>query len=156
MSVELVMPSSHLSFVVPFFSCLQSFPASVSFPMSQFWASGGQSFSISASNEYSGLISFRIDLFDLLAVQGTLKSLLQYHSSKASILRHSAFFTVQLTSIHDHWKNHSLDSMDLCRQSNVSAFLYTLQVCHNFSSKNQASFNFMAAVTTCSDFWAPK
>ena len=54
------------------------------------------SFSISPSNEYSGLISFRIDLLDLLAVQGTLKSLLQYHSSKASILQHSAFFTVQL------------------------------------------------------------
>ena len=55
------------------------------------------SFSISFSNEYSGLISFRIDWFDLLAVQGPLKSLLQYHSSKASILRHSAFFTVQLS-----------------------------------------------------------
>ena len=55
----------------------------------------GFSFSISPSNEYLGLISFRIDLFDLLAVQGTLKSLLQHHSSKASILRHSSFFTVQ-------------------------------------------------------------
>ena len=55
------------------------------------------SFSISPSNEYSGLISFRMDLFDLLAVQGTLKSLLQHHSSKASILRYSAFFTVQLS-----------------------------------------------------------
>ena len=65
------------------------------------------SFSISPSNEYSGLISFRIDWFDLLAVQGTLKSLLQHHSSKASILPCSAFFKVQLTSIHDYWKNHS-------------------------------------------------
>ena len=65
------------------------------------------SFSISPSNEYSRLISFRIDWFDLLAVQGTLKSLLQHHSSKASILRCSAFFTVQL--LHDHRKNHSLD-----------------------------------------------
>ena len=55
------------------------------------------SFSISPSNEYSGLISFRIDWFDLLEVQGTLKSLLQHHSSKASILQHSAFFTVQLS-----------------------------------------------------------
>ena len=54
-------------------------------------------FSISPSNEYSGLISFRIDWLDILAVQGTLKSLLQYHSSKASILRHSAFFIVQLS-----------------------------------------------------------
>ena len=67
------------------------------------------SFSSSPSGEHSGLISFRIDWFDLLAVQGTLKSLLQHHSSKASILWCSAFFIVQLTSIHDHWKNHSLD-----------------------------------------------
>ena len=74
--------------VIPFFSCLQSFPASGSFLMSQLFASGGQSigefsFSISPSNEYSGLISFRIDWFDLLADHGTLKSLLQYHSSKS-------------------------------------------------------------------------
>ena len=98
-----------LSSVVPFSSCLQSSPASWSFPMSQleYWSF---SFSISPSNEYSVLISFGIDWFDLLAVQGTLKSLLQHHSSKTSIFRHSAFFTVQLllTSIHDHWKNHSL------------------------------------------------
>ena len=68
------------------------------------------SFSISFSNEYSGLISFRIDLLDLLAVQGTLKSLLQHHSSKALILQRSAFFIVQtLTSTHDYWKNHSFD-----------------------------------------------
>ena len=66
-------------------------------------------FSISPSNEYSGLISFRIDWSDFLAVQGTLKSLLQHHSSKASILRCSAFFIVSLTSIHDYWKNHSLN-----------------------------------------------
>ena len=69
--------------------------------MSQFFASGGHnigvSFSISPSKAYSGLISFRMDWLDLLAVQGTLKSLLQYHSSKASILQHSAFFTVQLS-----------------------------------------------------------
>ena len=67
------------------------------------------SFSISPSNEYPGLISFRMDWLDLLAVQGTLKSLLQHHSSKASILWHSAFFTVQLSPIHDYWKNQSLD-----------------------------------------------
>ena len=69
----------------------------------------GFSFSISPSNEHSGLISFRMDWLDLLVVQGTLKSLLQHHSSKSSILWCSAFFTVQLTSIHDHWKNHSLN-----------------------------------------------
>ena len=72
------------------------------------------SLSISPSNEYSGLISFRMDWLDLLAIQRTLKSLLQHHSSKASILWRSAFFIVQLysptlTSIHDFWKNHSFD-----------------------------------------------
>ena len=65
------------------------------------------SFNISPSNEHSGLIFFRMDWLDLLAVQGTLKSLLQHHSSKASILWYSAFLIVQLTSIHDYWKNHS-------------------------------------------------
>ena len=89
------------SSVVPFSSRLQSFPASGYFQMSQSFTSGGQSigvsgFSISPSSEYSGLISFRIDWLDLLAVLGTLKSLLQHHNSKASILQHSAFFTVQL------------------------------------------------------------
>ena len=85
------------SSVVLFSFCLQSFPASGSFQMSQFFASGGQSIgtSASASNEYFGLISFRMDWLDLLAVQGTLKSLLQHHSSKASILRRLAFFIVQ-------------------------------------------------------------
>ena len=83
-------------------SCLQSFPTSGSFPMSQLFASGGPkywsfSFNISPSNEYPGLISFRMDWLDLLAVQGTLKSLLQHHSSKASILWRSAFFIVQLS-----------------------------------------------------------
>ena len=88
------------SSVIPFASCLQSFPASGSFAMSQFFTSGGQSlsfsFSISPSNEYSGLISFGMDWLDLVAVQGTFKSLLQHHSSRASILRHSAFFIIQL------------------------------------------------------------
>ena len=67
------------------------------------------SYSISPSDEYSGLISFRINWLDLLAVQVTLKSLLQHHSSKASILQRSALFTVQLSSLHDYWKNHDLD-----------------------------------------------
>ena len=67
------------------------------------------SFNISHSNEHSGLISFRMDWLDLLAVQGTLKSFLQHHSSKASILWCSAFLSPTLTSIHDYWKNHSLD-----------------------------------------------
>ena len=92
------------SSVNSFSSCLQSFPASVSFPISQFFTSGGQtisfSISINPSNEYSGLISFRVDWFDLLAVQGTLKSLLQHHSSKASILRRSAFFMTHHSYLH--------------------------------------------------------
>ena len=84
------------SSVVPFSSCPQSLPASESFPMSQLFACGGQStwsfsFSIIPSKEIPGLISFRMDWLNLLAVQGTLKSLLQHHSSKASILWCSAF-----------------------------------------------------------------
>ena len=78
------------SFVVPFSSCPQSLPPSGSFPMSQLFASGGQSsfnFNISPSSEHPGLISFRMDWLDLLVVQGTLKSPFQHHSSKASILR---------------------------------------------------------------------
>ena len=67
------------------------------------------SISLGPSNEYSGLISFKIDWFDLLAVQGTVKSLLQHHSSKASMLQYSAFFIVQLSHPHDYWKHHSFD-----------------------------------------------
>ena len=88
------------SSVVLFSSCPQSFLASGSFPMTQLFASGSQcwsfSFNISPSNEHPGLISLRTDCLDLFAVQGTLKSLLQHHSSKASILWCSAFFIVQL------------------------------------------------------------
>ena len=88
--------------MVPFSACLQSFPASGSFPTSQLFPSGGQStgsfsFSISPSSEHPGLISFKMDWLDLLAVQGTLKSLLQHHSSKASVLQRSAFFIVHLS-----------------------------------------------------------
>ena len=85
------------SSVVPFTSFPQSLPASGSFPMSQLFASGGQSIGVSASASVPGLISFRMDWLDLLAVQGTLKSLLQHHSSKAPILWCSAFFIVQLS-----------------------------------------------------------
>ena len=102
------------SSVIPCSSCLQTFPASglLQWVSSLHQVAKGldTSFSISPSNEYSGLISFRMDCLDLLATQGTLKSLLQHHSSKASILQHSAFFIVQLSqSIHDYWKNHSFD-----------------------------------------------
>ena len=99
MSIELVMPSNHLILCRPLllpviFPSIRVFSKESVLPIRwpKYWH-----FSISPSNEYSGLISFRIDLLDLLAVQGTLKSLLQHHSSKASILRHSAFFRVQLS-----------------------------------------------------------
>ena len=101
---ELMSSPTISSPVVRFSSCLQSFPTSGSFSMSRLFASGGQkywSFSISPSNEYSGFISFRINWFDLLAVQGTLKSLLRHHSLKTWILQQS--------SVYDYWKNHSLD-----------------------------------------------
>ena len=127
MSTESVMPSNHLilchSLLLPpsIFPIIRviSNESVLCIRWPKYW-----SFSISPSNEYPGLISFRIDWFDLLAVQGTLKSLLQYHSSKASILRHSAFFILSpyLTSIHDYWKNHSFDYMDLSWKSNVSGF----------------------------------
>ena len=128
--------------------------------MSQFFTSGGQSiwsfsFNIIPSNEYSGLISFRMDRLDLLAVQGTLKSLLQHHSSKASILQHSAFFMVQLShsymttgkTIALTWWTfvHKVMSL-LC--DTLSRFVIA------FSSKEQVSLNFMAAVTVHSDFGA--
>ena len=84
--------------VVPFSSCPQTLPASESFPMSQLFASGGQSIGVSApASEHPGLISFRMDWLDLRAFQRTLKSLLQHHSSKASILWCSAFFIAQLS-----------------------------------------------------------
>ena len=124
MSIKSVMPSN-LSSSVTLFSHPQSFPASGSFPVSalcirwpKYWSF---SFSINPSDEYSGLISFRMDWFDLLAVLGTLESL-QHHSSKASILWCSTFFTVQLSHPYDYWKNHSFDYVDLCQQSDVSAF----------------------------------
>ena len=89
------------SSVIPFSSHLQSFPASGSFQMSQLFESGGQILKFQLQHQFfqwnSGLISFRMDWLDLLAVQGTLKSLLQHHSSKASILWLSAFFIVQLS-----------------------------------------------------------
>ena len=115
------------SSVILFSSHLQSFPASGSFPRSQFFTSGGQSIEVSASASFR--ISFRIDWLDLLAVQGTLKSLLQHHSSKASILQHSAFFMVQLS--HPYMttgKIIALTKWTFCQQGDVSAFQYTVWV----------------------------
>ena len=101
MFIELVMPSNHLILCHPLLLLPSMFPASGCFQMSPFFASGGQSIGASISPsvlpEHSGLISFRMDWLDVLVVEGTLKSLLQHHSSKASILLCSAFFTVQLS-----------------------------------------------------------
>ena len=120
------------SSVVPFSSHLPPFPASGSFPVSQFflWRNflwpkyWSFNFSVSPSNEFSELISFRIDWFDLLAVQGTLKSLLQHHHSKASILQRSAFFMIQLSCPHiTTGKKHNLTIWyGPLSQINVSAF----------------------------------
>ena len=99
---HLVSDVIYLILCRPLLLWLQSFPPSESFPMSWLFASWPKdwnfSFSNSPSNEYSGLISFRNNWFDLLAVQGTLKSLLQYHNLKASVLPCAAFFTIQLES----------------------------------------------------------
>ena len=126
MSIESVMPSNLLLYN-PLLLLPSVFPrirvfsneSALRIRWPKYWCF---SFSTSPSSEYSGLISYRIDWFDLLAVQGTLKSLLQHHNLKASILWCSTFFMDQLTSVHDYWKNHSFDYMDVCWQSNVSAF----------------------------------
>ena len=125
MSIELVIPSNHLIFSYPLLLLPSNFPSISVFSSESAlhirWPKYRSfSFSISPSNEYSGLSSFGIDWFGLLTVQGTLKSLFPHHSSKASILRRSAFFMVQL--LHDYWKNHSFDYTDLCQQSDLSAF----------------------------------
>ena len=126
------MPFNHFNFCHPLLLLPSIFPSIRVFSNESvlpikwpnYW---GFSFSISLSNEYSGLISFRMDWLDLLAVQGTLKSLFQHHSSKVSFLQHLAFFMVQLS--HPYMttgKNHSFDYKDFCRLSNVSAFFNTL------------------------------
>ena len=111
MSIESVMPSNHLilCLLLPsIFPSIRVFSNESVLPIRwpKYWSF---SFSISPSNEHPRLISFRMDWLELLAVQGTLENFLQYHSSKASILKWSAFFIVQLTFIHDYWKNRSFD-----------------------------------------------
>ena len=114
MSIESVMPSNHFLLCCPFLLPSSVFPSIRVFSNKlalcimwlKYW-SFSFSFSISPSNEYSGLISFWIDWFDLLSVQRNLKSFLQHHSSKTSILQCSAFFYCPaLTSVHEYWKNY--------------------------------------------------
>ena len=125
MSIELVMPSYHLILCRPLLLPPSIFPNIRVFPKEsalcirwpKYW-----SFSLNPSNEYSELISFRIEWFNLLAVQENLESLLLDHSSKVSILLFSLLYGPTLTSIDDYWKNYSFDYVDLCWQSDVSAF----------------------------------
>ena len=160
-SVESGMPSSHLIRCRPLF-LLPPIPPSIRVFSNEstlhmrwpkYWSF---SFSISPSNEHPGLISFRMDWLDLLADQGTLKSLLQHHSSKASILRRSAFFTVQLS----HLYTTTGKTIALTRRTFVGKAMSLLlnmlsRLVITFLPRSM-SFNFMAAVTICSDFGAPK
>ena len=123
MSIESVMPSNHLilccplSFLPSIFPSIRVFSneSALHIRWSEYWSF---SFSISPSNEYSVVISFRMDWFDLLVVQGTLKSLLQHQSLKTSVLGHSTFLLFNfLTSVHDYWENHSFEYTDLCRNT---------------------------------------
>ena len=120
--------------------------------MAKYWSF---SFSICPSNEYSGLISFIIDWFDLLAVQGTVKNFLQYHSLNASLLWHSDFFMVQLS----HQSVISGKTIALTRRTfvdKVMSLLYNMlsKFAIAFLPRSKCLSNFMAAVTFCSDFLA--
>ena len=126
-SIESVMLTTISSYVIPFSSCLQSFPASGSFQMSYFFETGGQSIGvpflvISPSSEYSGLISFKMEWLDLLAVQGLSRVF------SNTIVQKYQFLNIQpslWSNSHIHtWQNHSLDYTDLCRKSYVSAFYF--------------------------------
>ena len=161
MSIKSVMPSSHLILCHPLL-LLPPIPPSIRVFSSEsvllirwpkYWSF---SFSISHSNEYSGLISFTMDWLDFLSVQGTHKSFLQHHSSKASILQCSAFFIVQLS----HPYMTTGKTMALTRQTFVGKVMFLL---FNMLSRLVIVFlprskclNFMAAVTICSDFGAPQ
>ena len=130
MSIELVILFNHLIFCCPLLLPPSIFPNIKVFSNESVlcikWPKYRSfSFNISPSNEHSGLISFRMEWLDLLAVQGTLKSLLQHHSSKASILQPSAFFIVQLSYLY-LTNGKTIAFTDLCQQSNVSAFQYAV------------------------------
>ena len=135
MSIESMMPSNHLILCLPFLLCPQSLPASETFPMTQlcmrwpkYWSF---SFSVIPSNEHPGMISFGMDWLDPLTVQGTFKSLLQHHSSKASILRYSAFFTVQLS--HPYMTTGKIiDDMEL--SSSISSWMSFSNLCFSHLS----------------------
>ena len=133
MSIESMMSSNNLILCCSFSSCSQSFPPSRVFNELSLhirWPKGWHfCFSFSSSSDYSGLISFRIDWFDFIAVQGTLKSLLQYHSLKTLIVRSSAFFMVWFS--HQYMttgKKHGFDYIDFCWWTDVSTIKYTAKI----------------------------
>ena len=159
MCIESVMPSNHLILcrllllLTSIFPCIGVFSNELALHIRwpKYWSF---SFSIRPSNEYLGLISFRIDWLNLRAVYKTLKSLLQHHSSNISILQHSAFFMVQLS--HPYITNGKTIALTIWIfvgkvMSMLCNILFRFVI---FSSKEQASFNFMAAVTICSYFGA--
>ena len=162
MSIELVMPSNHFILCCPLLLMPSIFPSirvfsnksALHITWPKYWSF---SFSISPSNEHPGLISFRMDWLDLLAVQGTLKSLLQRHSSKASILQHSAFFIVQLP--HPYMttgKTIALNRWTFVDKVMSLLFNMLSSLVITFLPRSKHLFNFMAAITICSDFGAPQ
>ena len=159
MSIALMMPSRHLILWCPLLLLPSVFPSirdfssesAVRIRWPKYWSF---SFSISPSNEYSGLISLKIDWFDLLAVQGTLRSLLQHHSLKASILQCSAFLTVQLSQPYmTTGKTTALTVRTFGSRVCLCFSTYCL-VWRSFPAKKQTASDFMAAVTVHSDFLA--
>ena len=161
MSIELVMPSSHLILCRPLL-LRRPIPPSIRVFSNEstlrlrwpkYWSF---SFSISPSNEHLGMISFRTDWLDLLAVQGTLKSLLQHHSSKASLFQDSAFFTVQLS--HPYMttgKTIALTRWTFVGKAMSLLFNMLSRLVITFLPRSKC-LNFMAATTICSDFGAPR
>ena len=162
MSIESVMPSNHLILCCPLLLLPSSFPSirvfsnetALSIRWPKYWSF---SFNIGPSNEHPGLISFRMDWLEPLAVQRILKSILQYHSSKASILWCSAFFIVQLS--HPYMttgKTIALTRWTLVGK--VLSLLYNMlsRLVITFLPRSKCLLNFLAAITICSDFGAPK
>ena len=152
-------PPTISSSSAPFSSCPQSFPASGSFPVSQLFPSGGQNIGTSASATILPMNIqgwFPLGLSGLIYLQSKGLSRVspapQFESISSSAL--SLLHSPNFTAVQDHWKSHNFDYMQLCQQGDVSTFSYTAYVSYNFPSKEQLSFDFMAAVTIHSNFGA--